>query len=61
MLYNLITTDITMKAIERVISLKEERNTAKKERIDAIDRLIARYEPALTHQEALYIVKRFES
>lgn len=30
------------------------------DRVEAIDRLVEKYEPALSHDEAVYIVRRFE-
>jgi hypothetical protein len=50
-----------MKVYQQVVRLKQERQTAKPERQDAIDREIRRLEPALTHDEAVHIVKKYET
>jgi hypothetical protein len=50
-----------MRPFQEVMTLKLERERAKNaHRIDEIDARIKALEPELTHEEAVYIVKRFE-
>lgn len=50
-----------MRPFQEVLKLKLERERAKgSARIEAIDTRIRTLEPELTHEEAVYIVKRFE-
>lgn len=49
-----------MKPFQHVVRLKQERRTAKPERQGVIDQEILKLEPQLTHEEAVYLVKKFE-
>lgn len=49
-----------MKPYQQVVRLKQERLTAKPERQDAIDKEILKLEPFLTHEEAVYLVRKYE-
>lgn len=49
-----------MTAFQRVIRLKRERPAAQRERQENIDREILTLEPQLTHEEAVYVVRKYE-
>lgn len=50
-----------MTAFQEIVRLKIERRTARDKRQDEIDARIVKLEPRLTHDEAVFIVKKYES
>lgn len=49
-----------MTVFQRVVRLKRERPTASCDRQEHIDREILTLEPQLTHEEAVYLVQKYE-
>jgi hypothetical protein len=49
-----------MMPFQEVVRLKVERLKSSGKRIDEIDKQIKRLEPRLTHDEAVFIVKKYE-
>ncbi len=49
-----------MEPFQEVLRLKVERRKASPQRIDEIDSRIKLIEPKLTHEEAVFIVKKYE-
>lgn len=50
-----------MEPFQEVLRLKVERRKASPQRIDEIDEKIKSIEPKLSHEEAVFIVKKYES
>ena len=50
-----------MTPFQQVVRLKIERRTATEKRQDEIDKQIRGIEPTLSHEEAVFIVKKYES
>lgn len=50
-----------MTPFQEVVRLKIERNKALSKRLDEIDQQVKNLEPKLTHEEAVFIVQKYES
>lgn len=47
-------------AFQEIVKLKIERRKASEKRISEIDQRVRSIEPELTHEEAVFIVKKYE-
>lgn len=50
-----------MEPFQEVLRLKVERRKASPQRADATDEMVKLLEPKLSHEEAVFIVKKYES